>query len=96
MNNFFIRQSSKTYVLFGVLTFVLSEAVFGLAWDGNHNKQYMTLIAFIAFCVGATNNYFYFKNLNNSNPKLRGGLVGGITALVVIFSLLFSIGILLL
>lgn len=94
MNNFFIRQSSMTYVLFGALTFILAEVVFGLAWDGNHNKQYMTLIALIAFCVGATNTYFYFKNLNNSNPKLRGGIVGGITTLIVVSSLIFSVGML--
>jgi hypothetical protein len=96
MNNFFIRQSSRTYFLFGVLTFLLSETVFALAWDGSQNKQYITLLAFIAFSVGATNSYFYFKNLNNANPKLTGGLVGGITATAVVFSLLFSIGIILL
>jgi len=94
MNNFFTRQSSRTYILLGVLTFKLSIVVFGLALGGGYSKQRITLFAFIVFCIGATNTYFYFKNLLNSNPRLRGGLVKGITALVVAFSFLYSIGML--
>lgn len=96
MNNFFNRQSNRTYFLFGILTFVLAEVVFGLAWDGNHNRKYTILFSILAFFIGAMNNYFYFKNLINENPKLKGGITGGITIMIVTLSLLFSIGMLLL
>jgi hypothetical protein len=96
MNNFFNRQSSRTYFLFGILTFILAEVVFGLAWDGHQDRKYLILFSLLAICVGATNNYFYFKNLINGNPKLKGGIIGGLTAITVALSFLFSIGMLLL
>ena len=96
MNNYFKLQSSRTYFLFGILTFILAEVVFGLAWDGHEDKRYLILFSLLAFCIGATNNYFYFKNLINGNPQLKGGIIGGLTVITVALSFLFSIGMLLL
>ncbi|MFA9214605.1 MAG: hypothetical protein ACEQSR_12280 [Candidatus Methylacidiphilales bacterium] len=90
MNNFFKRQSTSTYILFAVLTIVLTEIAFLLAWDGNDEKKYIFLFAFIAFVISAINNYYYFKNLINNNPKLKRRILVGITAMILIISFIFS------
>jgi len=73
---------------------ILAEVIFGLAWNGEYEKSLLTFFTFLIFSFTAFNSYFFFKNLINENRNLKGGLSGGITALMVIFALLFSFGML--
>jgi hypothetical protein len=90
MDDFFSKQSNRTYILFSIAILFLVETIFICAWSGVGGKFLLTIGIWIAFISAGINTYYLVINLLNDNTKLSGGFVGGITIVLVIFALLFS------
>jgi hypothetical protein len=91
LNEFYNRRTNTTYIFLSIGSLILTEVIFAFAWEGGYEKSLLNFCAFLTFSLTAFNSFFFFKNLINGNRNIKGGFIGGVTVLLVILALLFSL-----